>query len=116
MDFAGGEAILDDGANLYPFQRAFTTGVTQTVTIAMDAFNFTLVQYGDGFRADFQQFGNLIAGADFGDEFQDARGHGLFPGLHSAPVAGDFLQPLPHIRLIRYRQESPNGQRCVGAP
>ena len=27
----------------------------------------------DGFRADFQQVGNLLAGAVFDDEFQDAR-------------------------------------------
>jgi hypothetical protein len=36
----------------------------------------------DGFRADFQQFGNLLADAVFGDEFQDALGGGLFSGLH----------------------------------
>ena len=67
MDFTGGEAIPDDGSNLYPISLAgFTTGVTQTVTVAMDAFHITPFQYGDAFDPTVDQWHIHLNGLDFG--------------------------------------------------
>jgi hypothetical protein len=57
----------NDGSNLYPISLAgFTTGVTQTVTFAMDANHFTPFQYGDAFDPTVDQWRILLNGVDFG--------------------------------------------------
>ena len=66
MDFTGGEAIPDDGSNLYPISLAgFAIGVCQTVTVAMDAFHFTLGQYGNPFDLTLDQWHIHLNGLDF---------------------------------------------------
>lgn len=66
------EAIPDDGSNLYPISVAgFTTGVTQTLTFAMDAFHFTPGQYGDPFDPTVDQWRIQMNGVDFGSTAGD---------------------------------------------
>lgn len=67
MDFTADGGTPDDGANLYPISVAgFTTGVPQTVTVAMDAFHFTPFQYGDAFDPTVDQWHIQLNGVDFG--------------------------------------------------
>ena len=67
MDFATDGGTPDDGSNLYPISASgFTTGVTQTVTVAMDAFHFTPFQYGDAFDPTVDQWHVQLNGVDFG--------------------------------------------------
>lgn len=62
----------DDGSSLYPISAAgFTTGVTQTLTFAMDAFHFTPGQYGDPFDPTVDQWRIQMNGVDFGSTAGD---------------------------------------------
>ena len=65
MDFAADGGTPDDGSNLYPISpTGFTTGVTKTVTLAMDAFHFTPFQYSDPFDPTVDQWRIQLNGID----------------------------------------------------